>query len=475
MKKFRLIDKKGEGTFSEVLLAQSLKTGKYVAIKCMKNHFDSIEQVNNFVEIQALRKLSPHPNIIKLLEALYDEPTGRLALVFELMDVNQYEAIKGKKSYIAEAKIKWWMYQLIYAVEHLHSKGIFHRDIKPENILQRDDTVKLADFGSCRGRNTKHPYTEYISTRWYRAPECLLTDGYYNCQMDIWGVACVWFEMLSLYPLFPGEKDEIDQINKIFSIKGNPPESLQEEWKKNASHIDFNFPNHKGKEIKQLLPHVSEECCDLIEKLLVYNPEERLTATAAKNHPYFRDLREIEAKRFRQISKRAGQRERESSQEHDSSVSSNHPPINHHNNTHHGNVSFINININANNSNYGNIYGNNMNININTKNSNNLPGLKSTLIEKGINRNTQISDESDVDLPPINQKKDYMLHLYQKRKKYMPSTDHSLTNLTVLNQIPTNKMSMNDKKKLQMKEQQKNYINPYSQKNSKGQINQNYD
>lgn len=134
MKKFRLIDKKGEGTFSEVLLAQSLKTGKYVAIKCMKNHFDSIEQVNNFVEIQALRKLSPHPNIIKLLEALYDEPTGRLALVFELMDVNLYEAIKGKKSYLAEAKIKWWMYQLIVAVEHMHSKGIFHRDIKPENI-----------------------------------------------------------------------------------------------------------------------------------------------------------------------------------------------------------------------------------------------------------------------------------------------------------------------------------------------------
>lgn len=191
--------------------------------------------------------------------------------------------------------------------------------------------------------------------------------------MDIWGVACVWFEMLSLYPLFPGEKDEIDQINKIFSIRGSPSESLLEDWKKNASHIDFNFPKHEGKSIKQLLPHITEECCDLIEKLLVYNPDERLTASAAKNHPYFREFRDMEIKRFRQISKRGVQRDRESSLEQyllstkksDSSVSSNHPPIN---GGGQGNVSFINININANNMNSSN----NMNININTKNSNNV-------------------------------------------------------------------------------------------------------
>merc|ERR1711862_861084 len=145
--------------------------------------------------------------------------------------MNLYESIKGRKNYLPEAKVKGWMYQLIDAVDQMHTKGIFHRDIKPENILLRDDTVKLADFGSCRGINTKHPYTEYISTRWYRAPECLLTDGYYNCQMDMWGVACVFFEMLSLYPLFPGEKDEIDQINKIFQIKGSPSEDLLEKWK----------------------------------------------------------------------------------------------------------------------------------------------------------------------------------------------------------------------------------------------------
>ena len=110
MQKYRLISKKGEGTFSEVLKAQSIKTGKYVAIKCMKAHFETIEQVNHLREIQALRRLSPHPQIIKLLEVLYDEPTGRLALVFELMDINMYDAIKGKRHYLPENRVKYYMY-----------------------------------------------------------------------------------------------------------------------------------------------------------------------------------------------------------------------------------------------------------------------------------------------------------------------------------------------------------------------------
>ena len=189
-------------------------------------------------------------------------------------------------------------------------------------------------------------------------------------------------------------------------MKGSPTDDIIEKWKKHASHIDFNFAKQEGKPISKLLPHITEECADLIEKLLIYNPDERLTAGQAKNHPYFRDLREMEIKRFRQISIRGGQnqRERESSLEHDSSVSSSHhQPITNVN----GNVSFINININANNTSHN---GSNMNINISTKNQKNLPGLKTAILEKGINRNTQISDESDVDLPPINKKKDYMLH-----------------------------------------------------------------
>ena len=104
-----------------------------------------------------------------------------------------------------------------------------------------EDVLKLADFGSCRGIYSKQPYTEYISTRWYRAPECLLTDGYYNYKMDIWGVGCVFFEIVSLFPLFPGT-NELDQINKIHNILGTPTQDLLEKFKRHSAHIDFNFP-----------------------------------------------------------------------------------------------------------------------------------------------------------------------------------------------------------------------------------------
>lgn len=249
--------------------------------------------MNNLREIQALKRLCPHPHVVKLLEVLYDQPTGRLALVFELMDMNIYELIRGRRHYLAESRLKWFMYQLIKAMDHMHRNGIFHRDIKPENILIMDDYLKLADFGSCRGIYSKPPYTEYISTRWYRAPECLITDGYYNYKMDMWGVGCVFFEIISLFPLFPGTS-EMDQIAKIHDIIGTPPPELLAKLQKRASHANLNFPPQEGTGVARLLPHVPPECVDLIQKLLVYNPDDRMSARQAIRHPYFREFREAE-------------------------------------------------------------------------------------------------------------------------------------------------------------------------------------
>ncbi|EAR83896.4 cyclin-dependent kinase-like Serine/Threonine kinase family protein (macronuclear) [Tetrahymena thermophila SB210] len=295
MNQYKLIKLKGEGTFSEVWMAESLRTGKLVAIKCMKNVFANEEQVNNLREIQALRRLSPHEHIITLHEILYDKPTGRLVLVFELMDCNLYEHIKGRNKYLNPNKVKNYIFQLLKAIEFMHRNNIFHRDIKPENILLLGEHIKLADFGSCKRINSEHPYTEYISTRWYRAPECLLTDGYYDYKMDLWGVGCVMFEIIGLHPLFPGN-NELDQVHKIHNILGTPPKEILDRFKKHATHMEFDFQPQHGTGIDKLLvnANASPECIDLIKKLLIYDPDQRINANQAINHEYFRDLVEYE-------------------------------------------------------------------------------------------------------------------------------------------------------------------------------------
>ena len=212
------------------------------------------------------------------------------------MDMNLYEAIKDRKKYLSARKAKNWIYQTLKALDFMHRNGIFHRDIKPENILLRGDQVKLADLGSCKGIYSKPPFTEYISTRWYRSPECLLTDGYYNYKMDIWGLGCVFFEILTLVPLFPGD-DEIDQVNKINYLLGSPPDDLYQKLVKNSAHRDqFCFEHQKGIGINKYLTHVSPKIIDLINKMLEYDPDKRLTAKQCLNHECFKDLLEHDLK-----------------------------------------------------------------------------------------------------------------------------------------------------------------------------------
>ena len=212
-------------------------------------------------------------------------------MVFELMDRNMYEWIKDKKHYLSEGRVKRHVYSLLKVLSYIHSTGVFHRDIKPENILLRDDSLKLADFGSCRGVISKQPYTEYISTRWYRPPECLLTDGFYDLKMDIWGVGCIFFEIMALHPLFPG-KNEFDQVMQIHRVLGSPPESLLMEFQRKATHMEFNFPHSPGSGLDVLIPHVSPEGRALISRMLMYDSTYRPTAKALLKSSYFRDLRD---------------------------------------------------------------------------------------------------------------------------------------------------------------------------------------
>ena len=122
-----------------------------------------------------------------------------------------------------------------------------------------------------------------------------MTDGYYNYKMDVWGVGCVFFEILSLFPLFPGNNEK-DQIHKIHNILGTPPRQILDHFRKYASNIDFNFPSIVGTGINQLIAHISPEGQELISKLLTYNPDERPTCRQVINSPYFKDIHNQEPK-----------------------------------------------------------------------------------------------------------------------------------------------------------------------------------
>ncbi|KAM5340935.1 MAPK/MAK/MRK overlapping kinase isoform 4-T5 [Glossophaga mutica] len=292
MKNYRVISKIGEGTFSEVVKTQSLRDGHYYACKQMKQPFESsVEQANGLREVRALRRLNPHPHILALHEVVFDRKSGSLALICELMDMNIYELIRGRRRPLSERRVARYMYQLCRALDHVHRNGIFHRDVKPENILIKD-VLKLGDFGSCRSVYAKQPHTEYISTRWYRAPECLLTDGCYSYKMDLWSAGCVLYEIASLQPLFPGA-NELDQISKIHDVMGTPPAKTLTKFKQSRA-MSFDFPFKKGSGIPLLTASLPPQGLSLLHAMVAYDPDERITAHQALQHPYFREQRAAE-------------------------------------------------------------------------------------------------------------------------------------------------------------------------------------
>ncbi|KNE60904.1 CMGC/RCK protein kinase [Allomyces macrogynus ATCC 38327] len=284
---FRVQGKLGEGTFSQVLRMKHRLTGRTLAMKRFKKRFKSLEEVECLREIQALKRVNPHPNLIQLEDILFDAGSGTLYLAFELMDCNLYDLVAKKTTAITEAKIKLWFFQICKGLEFLHSKGIFHRDIKPENILIRDSViVKLADLGSCRGVHSKGPFTEYIATRWYRPPETLLTSGKYNYKMDMWGAGCVLYESITKQPLFPGA-DALDQLHRIHKVMGSPSDVQLRAIMGPKMEGKFTFPVTEGTGI--LLPApFSGDCHALLLKLLEYTPDDRYSATQALAHAFFR-------------------------------------------------------------------------------------------------------------------------------------------------------------------------------------------
>ncbi|XP_073982062.1 MAPK/MAK/MRK overlapping kinase-like isoform X3 [Rhodnius prolixus] len=290
--KYKVQGKIGEGSFSEVLKCQDKNSGVCIAAKHLKKCFKSALHAAELPELIALRKLARHPNILHMIESHYETNTGRVTFIFELMDMSLYDMMKNRKRPIPESRAKNYLYQVVKGVAHIHHHGIFHRDIKPENILVKGELLKISDLGSVKGIYTRHPYTEYISTRWYRSPECLLTTGYYGPKMDVWAIGCVFFELITLKPLFPGSS-ELDQIAKINAVLGSPNARLLAKFTKHkCRNISVCFPAKQGSGLNQLLPFITTGGRDVLKQMIVYDPDSRSNIRRLSEHKYFLDIRD---------------------------------------------------------------------------------------------------------------------------------------------------------------------------------------
>ncbi|XP_053344012.1 serine/threonine-protein kinase MAK isoform X3 [Clarias gariepinus] len=285
MNRYTTLKQLGDGTYGSVLMGRNNESGELVAIKRMKRKFYSWEECMNLREVKSLKKLN-HANVVKLKEVIREN--DQLYFIFEYMKENLYQLMKNRENKIfTENEIRNIMFQVLSGLAFVHKHGFFHRDIKPENLLcMGPELVKVADFGLAREIRSQPPYTDYVSTRWYRAPEVLLRSSVYSSPIDMWAVGCIMAELYTLRPLFPGNS-EVDEIFKICQVLGTVKKTDWLEGHQLAAAMNFRFPQCVPTPLKTLIPNASTEALILMKDLLHWDPKKRPTAVQALRYPYF--------------------------------------------------------------------------------------------------------------------------------------------------------------------------------------------
>lgn len=245
-------------------------------------------------EIRIMKHLK-HRNILSLVD-LIPPPDYKsfddLYLVSEYMECDLDTLIRSKDTVLSDEHIRYFMYQLICGLHHIHEADILHRDLKPANILVNSNCdLKICDFGLSRPvdfHNNPFMSTYYVATRWYRAPELLLGSNIATKAIDIWSIGCIFAELLGRRVLFPGSNKVLHQIELIVSILGTPEIN---DIKGHELGIRFFQKEinqkHKGVPLSELFPRADPLAIDLLQKMLQFNPYKRITAEQVLQHPYF--------------------------------------------------------------------------------------------------------------------------------------------------------------------------------------------
>lgn len=278
----------GEGTYGVVMKARHRETGQVVAIKKFKES-DEDEQVRktSLREVRVLKQLR-HDNVITLLEVFRRK--GKLHLVFEYVEKTILEVLEKKANGLDELDVRKYMYQLLRGVEYCHSHNIIHRDIKPENILiSKNGALKLCDFGFARTMSIGGKYTDYVATRWYRAPELLVGDVEYGKGVDIWAIGCIFAEISNSIPLFPGESD-LDQLAHIMRCFGKITNRMVQIFRRNPLYANVELPPSTICEtLDDRFPSVPKNWIAFLKACLKNDPDQRESCSSLMSMPYFSD------------------------------------------------------------------------------------------------------------------------------------------------------------------------------------------
>eukprot|EP00921_Rhytidocystis_pertsovi_P000135 GHVQ01000291.1.p1 GENE.GHVQ01000291.1~~GHVQ01000291.1.p1 ORF type:complete len:330 (+),score=21.13 GHVQ01000291.1:328-1317(+) len=294
LRKYDLVQKLGKGAYGIVWKATDRRSNTTVALKKIFDAFQNqTDSQRTFREIMFLQELCGHENIVRLINVLKADNDKDIYLVFDYMETDLHAVIRA--NILEEIHKQYIIYQLLKAIRYMHSGDLVHRDMKPSNILLNSEChVKVADFGLARSvaqtsdsaEQSSAVLTDYVATRWYRAPEILLGSTRYTKGVDMWSLGCILGELISGRPIFPGTST-MNQLERIQVLTGRPSsEDLKAVNCPYANMMMESLPIQKPRSFRELFPNAPSQAIDLLKLLLQFNPVKRISADEALRHPY---------------------------------------------------------------------------------------------------------------------------------------------------------------------------------------------
>ncbi|KAJ8747563.1 hypothetical protein K2173_013059 [Erythroxylum novogranatense] len=300
--RYRIEEVIGKGSYGVVCSAYDTHTGEKVAIKKINDIFEHVSDATRILREIKLLRLLRHPDIVQIKHILLP-PSRRefkdIYVVFELMESDLHQVIKANDDLTRE-HYQFFLYQLLRGMKYIHTANVFHRDLKPKNILANADCkLKICDFGLARVAFNDSPtaifWTDYVATRWYRAPElCGSFFSKYTPAIDVWSIGCIFAELLTGKPLFPG-KNVVHQLDLMTDLLGTPSaESIARVRNEKARRYLSSMRRKKPIPFSQKFPHADPLALRLLEKMLAFEPKDRPSAEEALADPYFKGLARVE-------------------------------------------------------------------------------------------------------------------------------------------------------------------------------------